>query len=779
MKLLSVISISLALSQIFLAQTPTSTLTAAPPTNDAAKSSARNPVVVPKIIVAPVIDGKLDDEIWKQAAVFKDFHRVYAGDNIVPSKPTEGYVAYDEKNLYVAFKCWDERDKIRATVIQRDNVFAEDNVRIFLDTYDDQRRAYLLAFNPLGIQQDGIFTEGQGGDYTVDILMESKGSIEDWGWAVEVKIPFKSLRYTAGSGKLWGFNLARIINRFNNEYTSWSPLPQNIPGYLNKIGSIAGLDEIKNEQTIEVIPTLTFKETGQRTSQTKFSNPPIEPDFGLTMKYNITPNITLDTAYNPDFADTEADAPVVEANQRFPIFFEEKRPFFLEGVDIFKTPIQAIYTRQIENPDVALKLTGKIGKNSFGIFGAIDEPLGNPQKDKAYIGVVRLKRDFGTNSNIGFLATNYHYPNQHNTVGGFDTTWRISGSSEFKAQVLGSTSRSYFFDPNKNATEYRTGNGVSFDYKYSDTKQNYGWGFSGSGASKDFRAEMGFTQRTNTMINNIFVTLTADVKPQAAIVSKYLNSYFSVRNDFQGRFQGWKEETNVTLGIKGNLVIGFGALFGRDTIYEDEFGAIRNAIQIGRFYGDEKRSTNYATILGSFSKTFNKHLSINAGANINNNVFDFDFGAGSRFPRVSPAVIALGQNAPLDPGTGKSFGFNLGTTIKPTDSFSFTLDYKKSRLRRNDTDRIAFDSNIFSFRSIYQFSSFVSLKTRLDYNTLTSKVFGQYTFSWTPSPGKALYIGYSDNYNYKGLAFGERQPGFLQLNRTFFIKMSYLFRKSF
>jgi len=740
---------------------------------------SRATVSIPKILEAPVIDGKLDEEIWKQAAVFKDFQRVFAGEHNVPSKPTEAYVAYDEKYLYVAFKCWDERDKIRATVTQRDNVFAEDNVRIFLDTYNDQRRAYLLAFNPLGIQQDGNFTEGQGGDYTVDILMESKGLIEDWGWAVEVKIPFKSLRYTAGKGKLWGFNAARLIHRFNNEYNSWSPLPQNIPGYLNKIGAISGLDEIKNEQTIEIIPTLTFKETGQRTSPTEFSNPPIKTDFGFTAKYNITPNITLDAAYNPDFADTEADAPVVEANQRFPIFFEEKRPFFLEGAEIFKTPIQAVYTRQVENPVVALKLTGKVGKNSFGIFGAVDEPLGNQNKNKAYIGVVRLKRDFGRDSNIGFVATNYNFPNQHNTVGGFDVNWRINANTKFIGQVLGSTSRDSFYDPNNNRTTYRTGNGVSFDYDYSHIKQNYSWGFFGNGATRDFRTQLGFTQRTNTIENGFFVTLKAADKPQNFIIAKNLNTNFSVRNDFRGRFQGWKEEAFANFGIRGNLNLEFGVLFGRDTIYEDEFGARRSPTQSGRFFGEAQRSAFNGGFSASLNKTFSKRFSLDSSFGLNFNTFDFDFGAGRKFPRVSPAAAAFGQNAPLDPGTGNGFDFNLKATITPIDKFRFSLGYNKSRLTRNDTDRIAFDSNIFSFRSIYQFSDFVSLKARLDYNTLTGRIFGQYTFGWTPSPGKAFYVGFSDNYNYKGFAFGEPHPNLLQLNRTFFVKMSYLFRKSF
>ncbi len=151
---------------------------------------------------------------------------------------TEAYLTYDEKNLYIAFKCWDDRDKIRATVAKRDGVFGEDNVRIWLDTYNDQRRAYILGWNPLGIQQDGIYTEGGGNggaDFSVDIVMESKGVIEDWGWSVEVKIPFKSLRYSAGKGKFWGFNAARNIDRFNDEFDSWMPDDRNISGQLIQI----------------------------------------------------------------------------------------------------------------------------------------------------------------------------------------------------------------------------------------------------------------------------------------------------------------------------------------------------------------------------------------------------------------------------------------------------------------------------------------------------------------------------------------------------------------
>jgi len=139
----------------------------------------RSPINIPKLGIPINIDGKLDEEAWKTAAVFKDFYQTAPGDNIAPSRPTEAYVMYDERHLYIAFKCWDEKDQIRATIAKRDNVTGEDNVRVWIDTYDDRRRAYVLAFNPYGIQQDGIFTEGQGADFSVDIVMESKGMIED------------------------------------------------------------------------------------------------------------------------------------------------------------------------------------------------------------------------------------------------------------------------------------------------------------------------------------------------------------------------------------------------------------------------------------------------------------------------------------------------------------------------------------------------------------------------------------------------------------------------
>src|SRR5436305_7805414 len=274
------------------------------------------PVVIPRLAKPPVIDGKLDDEVWKQAVVLKDFYQIRPGDNIAPSKPTEVFIGYDSKTLYFGFHCYDdERDKVRATVAKRDDVFGEDNVRVFLDTFNDQRRAYVLGWNPLGIQQDGIMTEGSGTDFSVDIVMESKGMLTTDGWTVEVAIPFKSLRYEAGKGKLWGFHVWRNFFRFNDEIDSWMPNSREIASFLSQEGHLTGLEGISTERTIEMIPSVTVSETGKRVSALppgatgldpgRFVNEAVKFDPGLTMKFGITPTVTLDFTLNPDFAQVE------------------------------------------------------------------------------------------------------------------------------------------------------------------------------------------------------------------------------------------------------------------------------------------------------------------------------------------------------------------------------------------------------------------------------------------------------------------------------------------
>ncbi|MFM9903352.1 MAG: DUF5916 domain-containing protein [Pyrinomonadaceae bacterium] len=780
------------------------------------------PVNITKTSTPPVIDGHVDEEAWKQAAVFKDFYQTGPGYNTAPSRPTEVYVMYDEHNLYVAFKCWDEKDKIRATVAKRDNVFGEDNVRMWLDTYNDQRRAYVFGFNPLGIQQDGIFTEGDGADFSVDIVMESKGVIEDWGWSVEAKIPFRSIRYTSGKGKLWGFNVARNIDRFNDEFDQWLPEDRDVSGFLVQHGKISGLDEIKYERTLEIVPSITLSETGERVSAIevpsgRFVNHQIKKELGVNLKYTLSPNITLDAAVNPDYAEIEADAPVVSANQRFPIFFQEKRPFFLEGKEIFNSPLQPFYSRTIVDPDVAVKLTGKIDKTSFGILAATDNAPGNYSENErtqnrscllrqltnpatrcpinefldknAIFGVIRLKRDFGKSNNIGFFGTARVFPKNRNFVSGFDGTFKFDDSTTMTFQALGTHSRKNFYSPVTDSVKYRTGNGFGYFWSLDYTKETHGWYAEVSGRTSDYRSDAGFSRRTDT--NTAFFANRWSTKSngKAKLIRLDWSQFVRYSFDWKGREQYLLIGSNVNLQLQGSLFINAEAGDQREHLYEEEFGAKRNPLTgiTGGFFGAPIRSaySPYASIF--INKVFNKRFNMFAGINSAWGAFDYDFGAGERFPRASAAYQTwanggyVGPEPALDPGPGHQLDIDLGFTFKPLDPLTTSLNYTKSKLTRNDTGLVAYDTNIFSSRTTYQFTRFTFARMRWDYDTLSSRAAGQFLVGWNPNPGTAFYVGYNDDLNIKGFNpyTGALEPGLVRNRRTIFIRASYLFRKSF
>jgi hypothetical protein len=770
------------------------------------------PVRLARFDKAPMIDGKLDDEVWKQAAVLRDFYQTSPGDNIQPSKPTEVMIGYDAKFFYMAFHCYDEPDKVRATVAKRDNIFNEDNVRVYLDTFNDQRRAYLLGFNPYGVQQDGIYTEGLGTDFNVDVVMESKGIMTPDGWTVEVAIPFKSLRYEAGKDKLWGFHVWRNIDRFNDEIDSWMPNSRDNSSFLNQAGHLTGLENISTERQLEIIPSLTLSETGRRVRTVpsdvaakglvydpgRTVNEPLKFDPGVTAKLGITPTVTLDLAINPDFAQVEADQTVITANQRFPIFFPEKRPFFLEGIDIFQTQLNAVNTRTIVDPDVAVKLTGKRGRNTFGLMLASDNAPGNFSEEErndpellpdierfidknAYIGVLRLKRDIGRESSIGLLATTYNFIENHNQLAGLDGRFRLDQQSVMSFQVLGSTTRSLFYDPTVDDDIYRTGNGLAYRVRYEKNGRHFSWNYDGQGFSRDYRSDVGFLRRVNTNRQGLYAQYSSEPNPQAGIISWRIYNLIETNFDWQGRSQFVNNEVEGMLNLKRSSYVGAGMDLGYERLIEEEFGPLRNANQAGAFYGeDSERSTPQKSLYFFFGGNPSKKYSGFFLFVYNWNQFDLDFGAGSKYPRVSPIGL-IDPDAPLDPGPGRNIRIESNFEYKPTNVLNIRLEYNKSRLVRNDTGLVAFDSNIFALRSTYQFTRFTFLRARVDYDTLAANIRGQFLLGWTPNPGTAFYLGYNDDMNRNGYNpfTGQLEPGFRRNGRTFFVKMAYLFRRSF
>jgi hypothetical protein len=769
-------------------------------------------IKVTRLEKPPIIDGRLDDEAWKQAAVVKNFLQVQPGDNIAPSKPTEVYLAFDSKFLYIAFHVFDDPGKVRATVAKRDAVFDDDNVGIYLDTFNDKRRAYVLFFNPFGVQADAVLTEGVGEDYSVDIVMESKGSITPDGYVVEVAVPFKSLRYKAGKDNPWGVHFFRSIKRQNNELDSWMPLSRDRSGLLNQEGLLSGFEGLNEGRIFELIPSLTVSEAGRRTrafptalvnstpgllDPGRFVNDPIHLDPGLTAKLGLTSTVTLDLAINPDFAQVEADQTVVTANQRFPIFFEEKRPFFLEGIEIFRTPLTVVHTRAIVDPDIAAKLTGKVGRNTFGLLFASDNAPGNFSKDErtnptllpsiqrfldknAYIGIVRLKRDIGSESSIGLIATTYNFIERHNHTLGFDGRFRFNQQLVLDFQVVGTTSRRFFADRDLGRNVYRTGNALGYSYNLNQAGRHYSFNFSGEGRTRDYRADVGFTQRTNTNRNRLLLSYSSEPKPKATLISYRLTNATNAFYNWQGDSQGWNDESRLILSLPRQTSLTFGSSIGYERVFEEEFGPKRKPNRRGTFAGDDsERSSNERGIFFIGSTTPHKALSASIFLAQNWGQFDFDFGGGPKFPRVSPGAL-INPNAQLDPGPGSLLSITSSLVYRPINELRASLDYTKSRLVRYDTGRVAFDDNIYSLRATYQFTRFWFTRARVDYDTLAARMRGQFLLGWTPNPGTAFYVGYNDDMNRSGFnSFtGQFEPGFRRNGRTFFIKMSYLFRRT-
>ena len=774
------------------------------------------PVTIVRFDKPPVIDGKLDEDVWKKAALLKDFFQIQPGDNTSPSKPTEVLLGYDAKFLYIAFRATDEPDKIRSTVAKRDNIFQDDYVGFFLDTFNDKRKAFEVFFNPLGIQADGVLTEGRGEDFSVDLLMESKGIIHETGFDVEIAIPFKSLRFEAGKGKLWGAHFFRRIKRFENELDSWMPFSRSISSNLSQEGHITGLEGIAIERTIELIPSITLSESSRfvRTFGVfpntapaagdvgRFVNEPVALDAGLTAKFIPSSAVTVDLAINPDFAQVEADQLVVTANQRFPIFFAEKRPFFLEGIDIFRTPITAVHTRAIVDPDIAVKTTGKMGRNTFGVMVASDNGPGNFVGDErlrpsnfkfidknAYIGVLRLKRDIGAENTFGILATTYNFIEKHNQLFATDGRFRLDKKTTTSFQLLGTTSKNFFFDPNE-GTRYRTGNGFGYSADYNVSGRNWGYEFYGEGFTRDYRADVGFTQRTNSNFNYGFLRYNSERDPKKKIISYHVHTIAHIDYNWQGRMYMWESENLVELQLPRNSYLGAWWEPGYERLFDSEFGLTREAKPCNpfavqnrcTFYGESNERSSSKQHLSFYGGSqYSKKISFNAQFIYRWGNFDFDFGNGRKFPRVSPAALALGPLAPLDPGRGGLLQVNGGITYQPTNELRMSFSINKQRLRRYDTGLLAFDENILNGRGTYQFTKATFARLILDYSTLNARLRTQALFGWTPSPGTAFYVGYNDDLNYATAHpfTNEIVPGFRRNSRTFFIKASYLIRRSF
>jgi len=350
----------------------------------------------------PVIDGKLDDPVWQQAPSVTGFKTFFPDFGKDMPDPTVVYFAYDRENLYFAFRCFDrEPAKIKTSVTRRDNVRPDDWICINLDSFNDQQSLYGFYVNPAGIQGDTRFASGREDD-GLDLIWYSAGSIDDKGYTIEVRIPFKSIRFANKATVEMGVVFERRVSRRAEQGTYPALKPQRGMFFLTQTMPMH-LRDIKHYKLFELLPAVTAGERSSRVAG-KMVSEGQNTDLSLTTKYGLTSDFIFDGTYNPDFSQVESDAGQVDVNLRSALFFSEKRPFFLEGNENFNfaggssnDPLGAIvHTRTIVDPIAGLKLSGKLGKKNFlAAIDALDElPGGDPQGKRAHSSILRYKQFF-------------------------------------------------------------------------------------------------------------------------------------------------------------------------------------------------------------------------------------------------------------------------------------------------------------------------------------------------------------------------------------------------
>jgi len=743
-------------------------------------------VHLPRIENAAVrLDGVLDDPVWRQAALLKGFTQYRPVDSRPAADSTEVLAFYAPDAIYFGIRAYEAHGNVvRATMADRDNIDADDKIQILLDTFNDRRRALLFAVNPLGAQEDGVRSEGLAGaaggqnagfrfdgvvDLNPDYVYQSQGHVTPWGYEVEVRIPFKSLRYQSGETQDWGIQIIRTTQHTGYEDT-WTPVVRASASFLIQSGTLKGLTGLRRGLVMDVSPEFTSRLEGARASPSSYHYGNIDPEVGANIRWGITQNLSAAGTVNPDFSQIEADVGQVTVNQRFALFFPEKRPFFLEGLEQFDTPNALIYTRRISSPVVGAKLTGKVGGTAVAYIGAVDDNGGTPRLHPI-VNLLRLRRDVGANSTVGLAYTDRIVESSWNRVLGADARviWKKIWFSD--AQIVGSWTKA--------GPGVGVRGGELWDVTlYDRTGYSYGNHAEFVGISPNFAALSGFVNRVNIVQGRIANRFTWYGKPGATLENA---------TTFILLLPVWRYRDFFKLGstLEGSL--------GETWLFTLRGGWGVNAHwQNNHQVFDPPEYANYQVdSSGTLIPFAVPHGRYNLWGG------DIGFNTPNRALTVS-ADVGAGKGV-IFAEAAEARGLNafIGVTWKPTSALRVDGQWVHQRLKRAQDGSWFSTANIPRLKIEYQvrrdmFFRYVGQYTAQEVDALrdrrgdplvingaaqprrTDTEFrNDFLFSYRPTPGTVLFFGY-------GTSLTEPEPlNFGRLSRTgdgFFLKASYLFR---
>ena len=529
------------------------------------QASPRQSITISKVSTPPRLEDYRSGE--RRDGVSADAFLQREPKDLVPStERTEVYASYDATNLYFVFVCHaKDPSSVRARMNRREQVFSDDFVGVFLDTFNDRQRAYMFLVSPLGIQLDGIVTEGQNDDFSFDTIWQSRGEVTDFGYITSIAIPFKSLRFPPASGpQTWGIAFMRGIP-VQSENDFWPGITRRLQSFTSQFADLRGLQGVSPGRNIQLIPYGTF--TGARFLNRDLAAYDSQADgrAGIDAKVVARDSLALDFTLNPDFSQVESDEPQVTVNQRFEVFFPEKRPFFLENSGYFQTPINLFFSRRIADPQFGGRVTGKVGGWAVGTLAIDDRAPGHKvdeadplHDDRAFNGVIRAKREFG-DSSIGGLVTTRSFGSSSNTIASADTRLRLTPQWFVQGQAAvaetkeldGVDSSDAAYDANLS----RSSRTLSYQVDYTDI-------------GKDFQTALGFVPRTDIRQATQFASYRWYPK-SGRVLSFGPNSFLQATWDHTGQLQDWTVRYPFEMNFKAQS-----GLFARHTQSMERFAGI-------------------------------------------------------------------------------------------------------------------------------------------------------------------------------------------------------------
>lgn len=718
---------------------------------EAAVAPPRHSYAVEPVSVPPRIDGVMDDAAWESAARVELPWEWFPQVNDPAVVRTEMYVTFDETRLYVGFRAYDPAPaSIRAHYADRDTAFLDDTVGLMIDTFNDQRRAFQFRVNPLGVQMEATNSDvDQSEDWSWDIIWDSEGRITAEGYEVEIAIPFNQLRFPRESGpQTWSILGMRDYPRNVRHRLRSAPLDQDRNCTVCQFEPMTGFRQIEAGRNLELVPTATATRSDHRPDlEGELQEGDFDFDAGLTTRWGITPNITLNATINPDFSQVEADAAQLDVNTTFALYYPEKRPFFLEGADFFGTRFNLVFTRTVADPIAGLKLTGKEGDHGFGVFATLDE-VNNvilPGFERSRLvsldqdvlaSVVRYRRDVGARSSVGGIWAGREGEDGYaNHVYGIDGVFQLTESDTIQYQVAGSSTEyplsvaQAFGQP---AGSF-DGRAIGVEYRHSD--RDWFWVAEYDDYSTDFRADSGFIPKVG-----------------------YRGARVGVQRTFYGSSETWYRRLAVFAGAdKTDQSDGQADEWGADLSLSYQ-GPLQSFLQVNlapnrEFYRGIHYDNFRQSIYSEFRPTGDLFVGMYAGW-------------GETIDRSN---ARQGEFIVLEPSVEMKFGRHLEANVSHVYQ---TLDVAPGELFTvNLTQgRFIYHLNLRSFvRAIVQYEN-------LDFNPSTwlfpvpdetEELFTQFLFSYKLNPQTVFLAGYSDGRE------GLDDVSLLQTDRSFFVKVGY------